>query len=282
MRRCRRCIWANRCNDRENVDTGRVTLCIMTWNPQQYLKFGGERLRPAHDLVARVPLTEPSEIVDLGCGTGAVTEILHARWPDAHITGIDNSPAMLERARKTLPDMSWQSQDLARWTSAQPVDLIVSNAALHWLDAHQTLFPQLMSQLRPGGLLAVQMPAQHRAPSHVLGYELAESPRWREALRGSVRRHPILEPEEYYALLRPHAAALDLWSTEYLQALRGDNPVAEFTKGSFVGVWLSMLDESEAQAFETEYRQAIAKAYPASPDGTTLFPFRRFFIVAQR
>src|SRR5438067_11505087 len=119
----------------------------MTWNPQQYLKFGGERLRPAHDLIARVPLAQPQQIVDLGCGTGAVTELLRARWPDAHITGVDNSAAMLERARQSLPDVSWQLQDLAHWKSAAPVDLIVSNAALHWLDAHAALLPQLISQL---------------------------------------------------------------------------------------------------------------------------------------
>ena len=83
-------------------------------------------------------------------------------------------------------------------------------------------------------------------------------------------------------MLRPHVAALDLWSIEYLQVLRGDNPVAEFTKGSFVGVWLAQLSAQEAQAFEAEYRSAIADAYPPQSDGATLFPFRRFFLVAKR
>jgi len=254
----------------------------VNWDPQQYLKFGGERLRPAHDLLARVPLAAPKTIVDLGCGTGTVTQLLRARWPEARITGVDNSAPMLERARTAVTDVDWEAQDLARWSPAAPVDLIVSNAALHWLDAHQTLFPRLIAHLGPGGVLAVQMPAQHRAPSHVLGYELAESSRWRKALEGSVRRRPILKPAEYYAALRPHASSLDLWSTEYLQVLHGENPVAEFTKGSFVGVWLSMLSDADARAFETDYRDRIAAAYPPAADGATLFPFRRFFIVAQR
>ena len=97
-----------------------------------------------------------------------------------------------------------------------------------------------------------------------------------------MRRRPILEPEEYYDALRSKVASLDLWSTEYLQVLRGDNPVAEFTKGSFVGVWLSMLSDGDAHAFETEYRERIAAAYPPAADGATLFPFRRFFLIAQR
>jgi trans-aconitate 2-methyltransferase len=254
----------------------------MVWNPQQYLKFGGERLRPAQDLLARVTLEAPQAIVDLGCGTGTVTALLQARWPQAHIVGVDNSQPMLERARATLPDVVFEQQDLAQWAPAAPVDLLVSNAALHWLDAHATLFLRLLSQLRPGGMLAVQMPAQHGAPSHQIGYELAESARWREQLQGLVRRRPILDPDAYYALLRPQAAALDLWFTEYIQVLTGENPVAEFTKGSFLGAWLSALPDARAREFEAEYRQRIAAAYPPRADGVTLFAFRRFFLLAQR
>lgn len=254
----------------------------MTWNPQQYLKFGGERLRPARDLLAHVGLDAPQDIVDLGCGTGTVTALLRERWPDAQIIGIDNSRQMLDRARTMLPNVAWKLDDLSAWAPAMPVDLIVSNAALHWLDDHATLFPRLLSHLRPGGILAVQMPAQHAAPSHQIGYDLAESPLWRDRLRGLVRRRPILDAGEYYALLRPHVASLDLWFTEYVQALTGDNPVAEFTKGSFVGTWLSALSGDEARDFEADYRRQIALAYPARSDGTTLFPFRRFFLIAQR
>lgn len=254
----------------------------MTWDPQQYLKFGGERLLPAHDLLARVTLEAPRHIVDLGCGTGTVTALLRERWPHAHLVGVDNSAAMLERARTALPDVSWKLADLAQWSPEAPVDLLVSNAALHWLDDHPALFPRLVSHLTPGGVLAVQMPAQHGAPSHQIGYQLAESERWRDRLQGRVRRRPVLDPEAYYGILRSHAASLELWSTEYVQALRGPNPVAEFTKGSFVGVWLSALSADEARDFEAEYRSAIAAAYPPQADGVTLFPFRRLFIVAQR
>jgi len=254
----------------------------MVWNPEQYLKFGDERLRPAHDLLNRVSLVAPRRIVDLGCGTGTVTALLRARWPQAEIVGVDSSPAMLERARAALSDVAWKLDDLQQWTPAEQVDLLVSNAALHWLDDHATLFPRLLSHLTPGGVLAVQMPAQHHAPSHEIGYELAESPRWRERLRHLVRRRPILEAHQYYSLLRPLASSLELWFTEYIQTLSGDNPVAEFTKGSFVGTWLSALRADEARDFEADYRRRIALAYPSGADGLTLFPFRRFFLIAQR
>jgi trans-aconitate 2-methyltransferase len=246
------------------------------------LKFGGERLRPAHDLLARVPLEAPRTIADLGCGTGTVTALIRTRWPQARITGIDNSPQMLERARATLPDVVWEAADLSQWTPAGPIDLIVSNAALHWLDDHGALFPRLISRLAKGGVLAVQMPAQHTEPSHLVGYDLAESARYRDALKGMVRRRPVLDAVAYYDIIRPRVRSLDLWSVEYVQMLTGDNPVAEFTKGSFVGVWLSALASDDARDFEAEYRARIAAAYPKRQDGVTLFPFRRFFIVACR
>ena len=254
----------------------------MTWNPQQYLKFAGERLRPAYDLLARVSIERPRRIIDLGCGTGTVTALLRARWPEAEIVGVDNSQSMLERARTAVPDVRWERADLTHWTTSDAVDLIVSNAALHWLDDHATLFPRLLSLLHSGGVLAVQMPAQHDAPSHQIGYALAESPRWRAQLQALVRRRPILQAHEYYSLLRPHVASLESWFTDYIQALTGDNPVAEFTKGSFVGTWLSALQEGDARQFEAEYRKQVAAAYPRGPDDVTLFPFRRYFIVAQR
>jgi len=254
----------------------------MAWDPQQYLKFGGERLRPVHDLVARIPLEAPRSVADLGCGTGAMTAILRARWPDANIVGIDNSQAMLDRARAAVSGIAWQLSDIATWKSEAPLDLLASNAALHWIDDHSTLFPRLLSMLNSGGVLAVQMPAQHNAPSHRIGYELAESERWRDRLKGLVRRHPILDYDDYHAVARPHASSVDIWFTEYVHVLSGENPVAEFTKGSFVGVWLSALSQSEAHEFEAEYRKAIAAAYPRQADGTTLLPFRRFFLVAQR
>lgn len=97
-----------------------------------------------------------------------------------------------------------------------------------------------------------------------------------------MRRRPILGPDDYYSLLRPRVSSLDLWFTEYIQVLTGENPVAEFTKGWFVGVWLAALPDPEAREFETAYRDAIVAAYPPRADGVTLFPFRRFFLIAQR
>src|SRR5215210_7114983 len=119
---CRRSIWASRSRDAHNRRS-------MSWSPEQYLKFGNERLRPVLDLLSRVQLRSAERIVDLGCGTGTLTELVRARWPHARITGVDNSQEMLQRARAALPDVNWQLRDLGLWHAEEPVNLIVSNAA---------------------------------------------------------------------------------------------------------------------------------------------------------
>ncbi len=254
----------------------------MTWNPAQYLAFADHRLRPAIDLLQRVPLEGPRDVVDLGCGAGNVTTLLRARWPLARIMGVDSSAAMLERARTTDPTVEWRLADLAAWTPPQPVDVVYSNAALHWLDAHPTLFPALLTMVAPGGVLAVQMPRNFTEPSHTSLYDTVREGPWRDRLAPLIRPEPTKAPAYYRALLRPHVTSLDIWETTYLQALQGENPVAEFVKGSALGPFLEALENEERPAFEARYRAKVQAAYPPEDDGTTLFPFRRLFIVAVR
>jgi trans-aconitate 2-methyltransferase len=158
----------------------------MTWNPEQYLKFAAARQRPALDLLARLA-GEPARIVDLGCGAGNITRLLAERWPHAQITGVDSDPAMLAKAAASASAICWQSADIAAWQGEQPLDLVFSNAALHWLGDHQHLLLRLVEQLAVGGVLAVQMPSNFAAPSHRILLELAGDPGWRSGLR---RRPP--------------------------------------------------------------------------------------------
>jgi trans-aconitate 2-methyltransferase len=255
---------------------------IMTWDPAQYLAYGDHRLRPALDLIQRVPLDRIARIVDLGCGAGNVTRALRRRWPAAAVMGVDSSGVMLERARATDPDVDWRLADLRGWAPEAPVDLLFSNAALHWLDDHATLFPELIAMVAPGGALAVQMPRNFSEPSHTSIYETARDARWRDRLERLIRPEPTRPPEYYRDLLAPYARSLDIWETVYLQALEGDNPVAEFVKGSWLPPFLDALDDAERPAFEAAYRRRVQAAYPPRSDGKTLFPFRRLFIVAHR
>jgi trans-aconitate 2-methyltransferase len=253
-----------------------------TWDPNQYLKFSDHRLRPALDLMAQIPLDAPRSIYDLGSGPGTITRLLAERWPSAVVTGVDSSADMLAKARQEAPGVAFQQADIAHWSPPAPADLIFSNATLHWLDDHAALLPRLAAQLAPGGVLAVQMPCNRDSPSHLLMDEAAADGPWRAKLS---RLRPVYgsvqTPDAYYRILAPVARSVDIWETTYLHILAGDNPVAEWTKGTALRPYLDALDETERAAFFASYAARIAAAYPKQPDGNTLLPFRRIFFIAR-
>ncbi|MGH7052077.1 MAG: methyltransferase domain-containing protein [Acetobacteraceae bacterium] len=250
------------------------------WDPAQYLRFGSERLRPALDLLARIPLARPTHVVDLGCGAGNVTAILKERWPEAEILGVDGSEAMLARARETAPGCRFSAADIAGFVPDPPPDVIFSNAALHWLADHRRLFPRLVSLLAPGGVLAVQMPAMDQAPFRTLQQEVADGGSWGGALSGIGRVRPILDRTEYWDLLRPLAHSVDLWETTYLHVLTGPDAVLQWAMGTSLRPYLAALEEPARSAFREAYRQALRPHYPEREDGTTFLPFRRLFLLA--
>lgn len=254
----------------------------MSWDPAQYLKFAGERMRPALDLLAHIPVEAPQAVADLGCGAGNLAPMFLARWPQAELTGVDSSPEMLAKARAEHPRAQFVQADIGRWRPATPVDVLYSNAALHWLEGHERLFPGLLEAVKPGGFLAIQMPRNFNAPSHTTIVEAIEQGPWRARLEPALRREPVAAPGEYWRMLKDRAARLEIWETEYLQVLTGENPVAEYTKGTWLKQFLDRLQEPERSAFEADYRRRVAAWYPPEEDGRTLFPFRRLFIVAQR
>jgi trans-aconitate 2-methyltransferase len=254
----------------------------MSWNPEQYLKFSQPRMRPAMDLLARIACSDPAVVYDLGCGAGNVTAALAGRWPRARIIGVDDSAAMLAQAARALPQIEWVQHGLAAWQPDLPADVIYSNAALHWLPNHRQLFPALVAALAPGGVLAIQMPRNFSAPSHTLIDATARAGVWCNKLEPLLGAAPVGEPQFYYSLLAPLAHTLDIWETEYLQVLTGDDPVKEWTKGTWLMPFLDRLEPAERIAFEADYAQRLRAAYTPLADGSTLFPFRRLFIVLRR
>lgn len=253
----------------------------MAWDPARYLGFAEERTRPAADLLLRAGVAAPRRVIDLGCGPGNSTALLRARWPSAEVEGLDASPEMLARARASGVSARWTLGDLAAWEAREAYDVVFSNAALQWVPDHARLLPRLLGAVRPGGALAFQVPRNWEAPSHRLMREVAASGPWAERLRG-VREVAVLAPEAYHDILAPHAAALDLWETEYLHALRGEDPVLAWVSGTGLRPFLDRLEGDEREAFRAAYAERLREAYPPRPDGTTLFPFRRLFAVARR
>jgi trans-aconitate 2-methyltransferase len=268
----------------ERLHQGRVA--GSRWDPSQYLKFSDHRLRPALELLDRVPLAAPRVVYDLGCGSGHVARIMAERWPEATVYGLDNSTEMLAKAASEASTVRWVEADIRHWSPDQAPDLIYSNATLQWVDGHGDLFPRLMGYVNPGGCLAVQMPLSWDMPSHRLMREtLADggpgnTPIGDASLREAVARKWVDDMEVYYDLLAGATRSLDIWATEYLQVLEGEDPILEWVKGTGLRPILNALNDTHREVFITAYRQRLRQPYPIRSDGHTLYPFRRLFIVA--
>lgn len=253
------------------------------WQPAQYLTFADERTRAARDLLAQVPLQDARRVYDLGCGPGNSTSLLVARFPQAQVTGIDNSRAMLEAARKACPQARFETGDLAEWMPVRPPDLLFSNAAFQWVPGHLSVIERLSGSLPQGGVMAVQMPDNLNEPSHVLMSEVAEQGDWSGALASaSSARDPLPTPAHYYARLKPLFRHLDIWHTIYNHSLPGIPGIVAWLSTTGLRPYLDPLGEDDRKRFIARYENLLARHYPAQPDGKVLLRFPRLFLVGVR
>jgi trans-aconitate 2-methyltransferase len=251
-----------------------------TWDPERYLTYADERGRPFVELVARVGAERPSSVVDLGCGPGNLTALLRERWPDADIRGLDSSPEMIDKARLVDPGITFDVADLRTWASdADPVDVLVSNATLQWVPGHLDLLPGLVSRVRPGGWLALQVPGNFEEPSHTIRRDLADEEPYAAHTRG-VAVPTSHDPDVYLEALADLGCSVDAWETTYLHVLTGPDPVFTWVSGTGARPTLQALPDDLRPAFEDEFRRRLRAAYPER-GGRVVLPFRRVFAVAQ-
>lgn len=256
---------------------------MSNWNADQYLKFSDERTRAAADLAVRVRLESPRTVVDLGCGPGNSTQVLRARWPQADLTGVDSSPEMIAAARSRYPDQQWQFGDVATWQPAEPVDLVYSNATVHWLPRHESLIPRLFQAVAPGGALAFQLPSSEYPLVRRLIYDISREPAWDERMASARTMLTMHPPAFYYDLLAGSAAAVDLWETEYYHVLDSPGAIVEWFSSAGLRPFLAALDsEDDRQSFLSELHERVAQVYVPRQNGKVLFPFRRTFVIAYR
>ena len=251
------------------------------WSPTLYARFEDERTRPARDLVAQVPLTDARRIVDMGCGPGNSTELLVERWPGARTVGLDSSPAMLEEARRRLPQATFALADAATWMPEASTDLVFANAIYQWVPDHLEVLPKMLAAMREGACLAVQMPDNLAEPTHRLMREVAASGPWAEKLEDAARL-PLPAPHVYYDALKPFASRIDIWHSIYNHVLDNAAAIVDWVKSTGLRPFLDPLAPDERTAFLAHYTARVAMAYPPTVDGKVLLRFPRLFIVAVR
>eukprot|EP01088_Endostelium_zonatum_P008744 TRINITY_DN21901_c0_g1_i1.p1 TRINITY_DN21901_c0_g1~~TRINITY_DN21901_c0_g1_i1.p1 ORF type:complete len:278 (-),score=57.31 TRINITY_DN21901_c0_g1_i1:4-837(-) len=269
------------------------------WSAVSYLRFADARLIPALDLIQRMSglsfgqeqskqQFNPKTILDFGCGPGNITPFLHERYPEAEIVGLDSSQDMINTARKKTfgPKVRFEVGDMTTYIPEKKVDLLYSNAAIHWIPNHEVLLPHIVNNIiAPGGVLAFQIPDTRVQPSHTEMKKVAEELGWGDLVKDV--RIPRCEQDQrwYYNLLADSCDNLNIWTTTYAQILQGEDPVANYTASTGLKAVMEALGGEETEKSKTffeAYKKRMREVYPPSEDGSTLFPFTRFFVVAHK
>ena len=253
------------------------------WNPELYLKFDKERTQPSIDLVSRISCENPDKIVDIGCGPGNSTQILHHRWPNADIVGVDNSPAMIKKVSTDYPNQSWLLFDAGKDSMDEKFDIIFSNATIQWIPNHEELIKRFSNQLNDRGVLAVQLPLFFDMPLGKAISKIAEQPGWESATKGVNELFTIHDALFYYNQLSKYFSKIDIWTTDYYHVMNSHHAILEMIKPTGLKPYLERL-ENEYDKFELEkyVLGKISDDYPLQEDGKVLFPFKRQFFVAEK
>ncbi len=252
-----------------------------SWNPEQYERFRNERSQPFFDLLEMVEPIPGGRAIDLGCGTGELTRVMHERVGARSTIGLDNSETMLARSEQFAGGgLRFKLGTILRFAPRKPFDLIFSNAALQWVPDHPKLFERLAAGLAPGGQLAVQVPANHDHPSHRIAHELAREEPFISELGGYARRVPVLEPEQYASVL--HGLGFERQQVRlqvYPHVLSGPEDVVEWVKGTLLTDYEQRMAPDTYGRFLAEYTDRLLRALPdARP---FFYPFRRILMWAR-
>lgn len=253
----------------------------MAWNPQIYNRFKSERSAPFYDLAALLKVRPGLELIDLGCGTGELTTKLAETLPESRVLGVDSSEEMLSNSRKADGStLSFECITIEKQLEkVQQWDVVFSNAALQWVPDHETLFPHIISKIKPGGQLLVQMPAQHHNLTNRLLNELAAEEPYADLYQGWNRISPVLELDRYAEILFEHGSkSMQVFEKIYPLVLSDVEALLAWVSGTALIPYLERLPESLKMQFRDDYKAMLNDHFQKEP---VFYPFKRILIGAQ-
>lgn len=247
-----------------------------SWHPDQYDRFREERMEPLYDLLALIKPQAEMSIVDLGCGTGELTLRLVNHFAYARALGVDNSQAMLDRAPAD-PRLTFCRQTIEDMESFDSYDLVFSNASLQWVPDNPALLRRIVSTMRNGAQIAVQVPRNEGHVSHRVAVEVATSPPYSRWLGGYVRETHALAAEEYARLLHICGCPKPVVTERiYVHPLPHTADVVEWVRGTLLTTYLSKLEPAQEQEFLEAYRAQLMSAL--GNESPYVYSFRRLLL----
>ena len=253
------------------------------WNPELYLKFDKERTQPTIDLVSRINFEKPKRIIDIGCGPGNSTQILSKRWTNSSIIGVDNSHAMIEKARKDFPNQEWKIVDVSKDEIEGEFDIVFSNAAIQWIPDHVNLFKKFHKILSDEGIFAAEIPLffdMHIGKSIA---RISKDNRWSSKTEEVKKLFSVHDSKTYYDYLSELFTSIEMWETDYIHTMDSHFSILEMIRSTGLRPYLNKLESDELKKeFEEEVFNSIQNDYSLQKNGTVIFPFKRLFFIAKK
>lgn len=254
----------------------------MSWDPDRYLRFKAERRQPFYDLLAMVEPKPDMLVLDLGCGTGETTRVLHDTLSARHTLGVDLSKEMLAKSGQHAGGgVAFECADLAEVRVSPPRDLVFSNAALHWLDDHEGRLAALAENVAPGGQIAIQIPANHDQPSHLIANEVIREAPFRDIVGRWERVHSVCAPVLYDRWLRQLGfAQRRVQLVIYGHELPNIDAAVDWVRGTALQPYLERLGKQHFERFLEVYLARLSARM--GTEEPFYFPYKRILMWGRR
>lgn len=253
----------------------------MAWNPEVYDQFKNERSAPFFDLLNLVEKKPGLSVIDLGCGTGELTSKLLDYLEDSKVLGIDSSAEMLEKAKYfETSRLAFAKRSIEDQLNLNDTfDLIISNAAIQWCNEHKELFPRIISKIKTGGQLAVQVPSNHEFIVHRLLGKVADQQPYKEEYASWKREYTVLKIEDYAGILfNNKGREITVFEKVFPHVLENAEAVYNWASGTAMIPYVERLPDDLKEQFKSDYKKELQEVFPVSP---VFYPFKRTFISAK-